>query len=68
MPKLMPLICAAALLTAACASPCPPAPAPVVVPPPRLPDLPPEVMVERQPTFRERLLLIFSPSPTTPTK
>lgn len=68
MPKLMPLICAAALLMAACASPCPPAPAPVVVAPPRLPDLPPEVMADRQPTFRERLLRIFSPSPTTPTR
>lgn len=33
----------------------------------KLPPAPPDVMVERKPNFRERLLQIFSPSPTTPT-
>lgn len=35
---------------------------------PVLPSAPPEVMVKRQPNFRDRLLQIFSPSPTMPMK
>lgn len=67
MQKLNPLICAVVLLTAACASPSP-APAPVVIQPPRLPDLPAEVMVERPANFLHRLLQLFPPSEQKPTK
>jgi len=65
--RLKTLICAASLLTAACASPSP-APAPVVIQPPRLPDLPAEVMVERPANFLHRLLQLFPPSEQKPTK
>jgi len=61
------LICAAALLTVACASPYPP-PAPVVIQPPRLPEVPAEVMVERPANFLERLLQLFPTSAPRPTR
>lgn len=41
---------------------------PTEVPPPQLAPPPPDVMRKRERNFRERLLQIFSPSPTTPTK
>ena len=55
-------------LLAACASPSPVPPAPVVVEPPRLPDLPAAVMAPREANFRDRLLRILPPWPTTPTR
>lgn len=51
----------------ACASQ-PTALIPVEAPKAQLPPPPAEVMVERQPNFRERLLAIFSRWSTTPTK
>lgn len=55
-----------ALALSACAS-IPPASKPVEVKGPRLAPAPADVMVERPANFRERLLLIFSSSPTTQT-
>lgn len=51
-----------ALALCACASPEPCAQAC-----PKLQEVPPEVMVKREPNFRDRLLRIFSTSSTTPT-
>lgn len=55
-----------ALVLSSCSS-IPPASKPVDVPGPRLAPAPTDVMVQRQANFRQRLLLIFSPSSTTPT-
>jgi len=53
------------LVLCACATPV--APRIVEVPPPKLAPAPPDVMVERPATFRQRLLDFFSSSPATPT-
>ena len=55
------------VLLAACASPLPAA-RPIVVEPPRLPPPPSDVMVERPPTFLNRLLEILSISPPKQTQ
>lgn len=69
MPKLNACVMSLLLVMAlsSCASPPPPV-VPVEVKPPRLAPPPPEVMVPRLPTFRDRLLLIFSPWQAKPTK
>ena len=72
MPRLstLPISLLFVLALSGCASsiPLPPPPCtPVTVPPAQLPPPPADVMVPRDPTFRDRLLSIFSPSPTTPT-
>ena len=54
------------LALSACVS-IPPASNPVDVPPPKLAPPPPDVMVQRLPNFRLRLLGIFSLSSMTPT-
>lgn len=63
--RMMLLLLVAGLY--ACASTPPPARQPVEVPPPKLQPPPANVMVKREANFRQRLLQIFSPSPTTPT-
>lgn len=55
-----------ALVLSSCAT-TPPASKPIDVPGPRLAPAPADVMVPRPANFRQRLLLIFSPSSTTPT-
>lgn len=55
------------LVLSSCAS-LPPPVEPVQVRPARLAPPPPAVMVPRESNFRARLLRIFSPSPTTPTR
>lgn len=68
-PVLKPNACAPllALALSACAT-LEPAKTPVQVEPPKLAPPPASVMVQRQPSFQERLRTFFSASPEKPTK
>lgn len=51
------------LVVSACSTPAPIV-RPVEIQPPKLPPVPADVMVAREPNFRQRLLDFFSASPT----
>ena len=57
-----------ALALSGCQSPLPPAPRLVETPKAVLPPAPADVMVEREPNFLKRLLMLFSESEAKPTE